>query len=41
MRQEQRTGDKLQRQETGYRGRETRNRNVRQGTEDTVQGIET
>ncbi len=35
------TRDKEQIHETGYRGRETRNRYMRQGTEDERQGTET
>jgi hypothetical protein len=38
---EQRTGDKEQRRETWNRGWETRNREVRLGTEDGRQGTET
>ncbi len=38
---EQRTGDKEQRSETWNRGRETKNKEVRHGTEDRIQGTET
>ncbi len=41
VRQKQRMGDKEHRRETGNSGQETRNRDVRQGTEDGRQGTDT